>query len=71
MPPKVEKAPAVGGTLREETRRVRHARRVPQKKQLDLPHDDDRAAADNRLRRACTWGTAQVQYGTILHPAIV
>ena len=54
MPPKVEKAPAVGGTLREETRRVRRARRVPQKEQLDLPRDDDRAAADNWLRRACT-----------------
>ena len=43
MPPKGEKALVVGGTLREETRR---ARRVPQKKQLGLPREDDRAAAD-------------------------
>src|SRR5262249_23542651 len=40
-----------GGTLREGPRGIRRARRLPQEEQLGLLHDDDRAAADGRLRR--------------------
>ena len=40
-----------GGTLRKGTRGVRRAHGVRQEGELGLLHDDDRAAADRRLRR--------------------
>ncbi len=69
--PKVEKAPLVGGTLREETRRALHVRQKNSSIYLmmmtaRLQTIGYAACVDRETR-----GNAQVKYHAILHLAIV